>query len=72
MARLPSELALTHDEATAYVTRMYSDDLLKVNLVTGTWITITTGCTLGRVALDPAETTAYASCPAATPSGRSP
>jgi len=58
-----SGLALTHDEATAYVTRMYYDDLLKVNLATGTWATVTAGCMHGRVVLDAAETTAYASCP---------
>jgi DNA-binding beta-propeller fold protein YncE len=58
-----SGLALTHDEATAYVTRMYYDDLLKVDLATGTWTTVTAGCMHGRVVLDPAEMTAYASCP---------
>jgi 6-phosphogluconolactonase (cycloisomerase 2 family) len=42
---------------------MYADDLLKVDLATGTWVTITEGCMHGRIALDPGETTAYVSCP---------
>jgi len=56
-------LALTRDESTAYVTRMYDDDLLAVDLAAGTWVTVTEGCMHGRVVLDPAETSAYVSCP---------
>lgn len=54
-------LALTRDEKTAYVTRMYGDDLLQVNLEDGTWMTIAEGDVRGRVVLNPSETTAFVS-----------
>ena len=56
-------LALTQDESTAYVTRMYYDDLLKADLAAGTWVKVTETCMHGRIVLGPTETTAYVTCP---------
>ena len=56
-----SGLALSRDEKTAYVTRIYGGDLLRVNLEDGTWMTIAEGGLHGRVVLNPSETTAFVS-----------
>jgi hypothetical protein len=45
------------------LSRMYHDDLLKVDLDQGTWTTVAEGCLHGRVVLDPSEITAYVSGP---------